>query len=201
MPDYWHMKPPKLSRSIPSGLTLDGHPWLGASKPEIEIEMFSDYQCFQCKKMHMYLRQLLERYPQKLRIVHRHYPMDQEVNPIVKTPFHRGSGKMALLAIYAAENGKFWAMNDILFQLAGRDKTIDLKYLAQQTGLDAIKLYKAINDPRIRRKLNRDLKDGINYGIDGTPSFVIGGQVHTGTIPPEIINRILKSQPPADRRG
>ena len=201
MPSYWHMKPPKLSRSILSGVTAEGHPWLGAAQPEIEIEVFSDYQCFQCKKMHMYLRQLLERYPDRLRIVHRHYPMDHEVNPIVRTPFHRGSGKMALLAIYAAANDKFWPMNDILFQLAGQKETIDLKYIAKRTGLDPIELFKAIKDPLNRIKLNRDVKDGIEYGIDGTPGFIIDGKVHTGTIPPGVINRILKSKSSADRRG
>jgi uncharacterized membrane protein/protein-disulfide isomerase len=193
MPPYWHMKPPKLSQAIPSGKTEQGYPWMGAEHPAVEVEVFSDYQCFQCKKMHMYLRQLLERYPHRLRIVQRHYPMDHKVNPIVKTPFHRGSGKMALMAIYAAENDKFWVMNDILFQLAGRENTIDLKYLAQRTGLEAIGLYKAIKDPDTRRKLNRDLRDGINYGIDGTPSFVIDGKLYSGVIPPEIIHPILRS--------
>ena len=199
IPAYWHMKPPKLSQNIPSGITADGHPWLGAANADIEIAVFSDYQCFQCKKMHMYLRQLLERHPQKLRIVHRHYPMDHEVNPIVRTPFHKGSGKMAMLAIYAADNNKFWVMNDVLFQLAGQKETLDLKYLAQRTDLDAVKLFKAMNDSVIRRKLNRDLVDGIKYGIDGTPSFVIEGEVHNGIIPPEIVNRILKS-PSVDTR-
>jgi uncharacterized membrane protein/protein-disulfide isomerase len=199
MPSYWHMRPPRLSLDIPSGTTPEGYPWLGAERPEIEIEVFSDYQCFQCKKMHMYLRQLIERYPDKLRMVHRHYPMDHEVNPIVKTPFHRGSGKLALLAIYAAENDRFWAMNDILFQLAGQHKSIDLKYLAQRTGLEAIELYKAINNPATFRKLSRDLKDGFGYGIDGTPSFVIDEKVYSGIIPTEIINRIMSASTPAGR--
>jgi protein-disulfide isomerase len=90
-------------------------------------------------------------------------------------------------------------MNDVLFQLAGQKETIDLKYLGQRTGLDAVDLFRAIKDPAIRRKLNVDLQDGIKYGIDGTPSFVIDGKVYSGTIPPEIISRILKSQPSDDR--
>jgi protein-disulfide isomerase/uncharacterized membrane protein len=201
MPAYWQMSTPRLSGHIPKGMTAQDHPWLGASEPQVEILVFSDYQCFQCKKMHLYLRHLVERYPDKIRIVHRHYPMDHEVNPIVKSSFHRGSGKMALLAIYAATQNKFWTMNDALFHLAGRQKTIDLKALARRTGLEAVDLFKALRDPRIHRRLKMDLNDGIQFGIDGTPSFVIDGQVYPGTIPPEIIGRILTSPPSKTGRG
>ena len=68
---------------------------------------FTDYLCFQCRKMHYYLRDLVARYPDKIRLVHRNYPMDHEFNPMVKEPFHVGAGKMALLAIHAAASGSF----------------------------------------------------------------------------------------------
>ena len=120
LPPYWRLAPEPLSREMAYGLTAEGHPWFGAENPEIEIEMYSDYQCFQCKKMHVYLRKLIAGQQQKIRVIHRHYPMDHEVNYIVKEPFHIGSGKMALIAIYAASKGKFWEMNDLLFEIGGR---------------------------------------------------------------------------------
>ena len=59
LPPYWRLAPEPLSREMGYGLTVEGHPWFGAENPEIEIEMYSDYQCFQCKKMHVYLRKLI----------------------------------------------------------------------------------------------------------------------------------------------
>ncbi len=59
-PAYWHLTPPPLSESIPTGVTEDGHPWIGANAPVLEITEFTDYQCFQCKKMHFFLRRLIE---------------------------------------------------------------------------------------------------------------------------------------------
>ena len=44
---------------------------------------FTDYQCFQCRKMHYYLRKLVARYPDKIRITHCSFPMDQEFNPLL----------------------------------------------------------------------------------------------------------------------
>ena len=116
-PAYWQFDPPVLLSKTNSGITKDGHPWIGADNPKLIITEYTDYKCFQCKKMHFFLRQLIAEQPDKIRIVHRNFPMDHTVNPIVKEPFHIGSGKMALMAIHAASQNKFWQMNDILFEM------------------------------------------------------------------------------------
>ena len=106
---------------MPSGVNDEGHPWIGAENPELTIEEFTDYQCFQCKKMHFFLRRLVAQHPDKIRLVHRNYPLDHELNPIVVSqPYHVGSGKMALVANAAGISGKFWEMNDLLFGLVGK---------------------------------------------------------------------------------
>lgn len=192
LPSYWHMRPPRRSIDIPSGFTDDGYPWIGATDPAIEILLFSDYQCFQCKKMHMYLRQLIAQNPHKIRLIQRHYPMDHEFNFIVKAPFHVGSGKMALLAIYAASKGKFWEMNDLLFEITGRQKQIDLNWVAEKTGLKTVDLVLALKDPVIRSKLSRDVWQGMKLRILGTPSFVINDNLYAGNIPPDVLQKYLK---------
>jgi protein-disulfide isomerase len=174
------------------GLTAAGHPWFGAENPEIEIEMYSDYQCFQCKKMHVYLRKLIAGQPQKIRVIHRHYPMDHEVNYIVKEPFHIGSGKMALIAIYAVAKGKFWEMNDLLFEIGGRQRQIDLNRVAEKTGLETADLILALKAPVIRNKLSRDVWQGMKLRILGTPSFVINGKIYAGNIPADVLQKYLK---------
>jgi protein-disulfide isomerase/uncharacterized membrane protein len=192
LPPYWRLAPEPLSPGMAYGLTTDGHPWFGAEDPEIEIEMYSDYQCFQCKKMHVYLRKLITAKQQKIRIIHRHYPMDDEVNEIVKEPFHIGSGKMALLAIYAASQGKFWEMNDLLFEIGARHKQIDLNRVAEKTGIRASNLVRALKAPVIRKRLKGDVWQGMKLRILGTPSFVINGNVYEGNIPADVLQTYLK---------
>lgn len=186
-PAYWQLIMPPPPASVASGVTPEGNPWIGAEKPVVEIVEFSDYQCFQCRKMHFFLRHLVARYPDKLRLVHCHYPMDSEYNPILKEPFHIGSGKLALLAIHAAVAGKFWAMNDFLFDRVGEGHSIDLAEAAKATGLEAAELSAALQHEPYRLCLQRDMRQGIRLGVVGTPSFLIDGQVHAGTIPPEIL--------------
>jgi predicted DsbA family dithiol-disulfide isomerase len=186
-PAYWDFKAGAFSDRISTGVTAAGHPWLGAESPVLEILEFTDYQCFQCKKMHFFLRQLVADNPEKIRIVHRNYPMDHQFNPIVKDPFHVGSGKMALLAVYAVSKNKFWQMNDLLFGMAGKKKKISLRKLAQKLNLDTNELVRSLNARKIRYHLQKDIFTGNKLGITGTPAYVINGKVYLGSIPAELL--------------
>jgi uncharacterized membrane protein/protein-disulfide isomerase len=190
-PAYWNLKPPLQSEDIPSGITEEGYPWLGAESPELTITEFTDYQCFQCKKMHFFLRQLVANYPNKIRLIHRHFPLDHEYNPIIKKPFHVGSGAMSIFAQYAQTQNKFWKMNDTLFDIAGKKGRIDIKELAGFVGLDHIALAASIQNKIMRYKVKHDISVGIKLGINGTPAYVIKDQVYLGQIPPKIIKDIL----------
>jgi protein-disulfide isomerase/uncharacterized membrane protein len=190
-PSYWHFDPPKLQAAARTGITNEGHPWIGAEQPELVITEFTDYQCFQCKKMHFFLRQLIARYPDKIRLIHRHFPMDDAINPIVGERFHVGSGKMALFAEYTKTEDKFWQMNDILFKMAGHVDYINIKELAEKTELDYKKLAHATISSVTRYKVKHDIAVGIKLGITGTPGYLIDGKVYLGQIPPEIISRVL----------
>jgi len=190
-PAYWHFTPPALSDTIATGVTREGYPWIGAENPELEITEFADYQCFQCKKMHFFLRELIQQYPNKIRLIHRQFPMDNQFNPLVKDAFHVGSAKMSLLAEYAKTKGKFWQMNDLLFEMAGKDRFVSTRTIAEKTGLDGKSLALSPKIPVLRYMLKHDIAIGISLGITGTPGFVIEGKVYQGQIPPEIIERVV----------
>ena len=192
IPTYWQLELPPTTENIPMGITQEGHPWIGAEHPKLVITEYTDYQCFQCKKMHYFIRQLIARYPEKIRLVHRHFPMDQEFNPIVKAPFHVGSGIMALLAISAANDDRFWQMNDALFDIAGNHQNINIKELAQKVGIDFRHLTRGLNDRINRNRLQQDIISGLKLNINGTPAFIIDGKVYLAKIPPEIIEDALK---------
>jgi protein-disulfide isomerase/uncharacterized membrane protein len=190
-PEYWLFHPAPLPAQIATGVTPEGRPWVGAENPALEIIEFADYQCFQCKKMHYHLRNLVAKYPEKIRLVHVHFPMDHSYNPEVKTPFHIGSGKMALLAIFATGKGKFWDVNDLLYRWVGDRQEIDMRELASQTGLPAQELAEALHDRGLREKLAADIRLGMRNGVTATPSYLVNGKVYQGTIPPDVFKGIV----------
>jgi len=196
LPHYWELRIPASDQAIRTGVTTEGHPWIGAEQPVLEIVEFTDYQCFQCRKMHHYLRELVGGYPDKIRLVHRNYPMDHEVNFTVQKPFHIGSGKIALLSIYAAAVGKFWKMNDLLYRVSGVGDSINLREISAAMEIDAQELAGALNDPVLKKRLEIDIRHGMKLRILGTPSYMIGDQVYQGFIPPEIISAVINEKTP-----
>jgi protein-disulfide isomerase len=190
-PTYWDLVLPDPSSSIAAGINAEGHPWIGAEQPTIEIVEFTDYQCFQCRKMHLFLRELVRLNPERIRLTHRNYPMDHEYNPIVKEPFHVGSGKMALLTIHASLAGKFWAVNDWLFSRALSGEDLNLAELALGTGLNLRELQAALQHEPYVQRLLLDIRQGMQLRITGTPSYLINGQVYEGNIPPNVLQTLI----------
>jgi protein-disulfide isomerase/uncharacterized membrane protein len=191
-PAYWTYSMPSLNETTKTGVTKEGFPWIGSEDPRIVIEEFTDYKCFQCKKMHFFLRQLIDQYPDKIQLVHRHFPMDHIVNPLVKEPFHEGSGALALLSIYAKKENRFWDFNDMLFEKVAGETQFETKEMAETFGFDPRAFTMSLNSRESRITLNRDIIDGIKLGITGTPAYLIDGHVYQGYIPPEAIKKIME---------
>jgi uncharacterized membrane protein/protein-disulfide isomerase len=194
LPVYWIYEYPELSTTVHSGVTEEGHPWIGAEKPVLVIHEFTDYQCFQCSKMHFILRQLVSKHPDTLRLVHHHYPMDEKFNTIlVKKHFHTGSGALALLAIASIQQGKFWRVNDSLYAVIRNGiKEFNISKFAQKAGLDVERLKKDMYSPATQKQLHSDIWTGLKNKIIGTPAFIIDDKVYQGQIPAEILKKIAE---------
>lgn len=191
-PPYWLMDPPEFTGDIPTGVTEDGYPWIGAETPDLEIVEFTDYLCFPCKKMHYFLRRLIEAHPGKIRLIHRQFPMDDFINPLVPEPYHVGSANLSILAIFAGEHGKFWELNDYLFHVSRDVEELNIVDIAEEIGLDGDDMGKALRDQRLWNILWKDIKAGIKiHELSGTPGFIINGKVYQGQIPAEILKSYL----------
>lgn len=193
-PAYWNYQFSDSTYKLPTGVTEEGHHWIGSANPALTIEEFTDYQCFQCRKNHYFLRQLMSKNPEHIRLIHRHYPMDNEFNSIiVPQPFHVGSGKMALIALAAGKYDKFWEMNDLLYEVArNKEKEIDLKALAKQIGIAPEEFAATVYSAATLHKLQIDIREGLRNNIIGTPSYLSDGQVFIGSLPAKIFEGVLQ---------
>jgi protein-disulfide isomerase/uncharacterized membrane protein len=189
-PKYWNLNIKTDDLIIPSGVTEDGSNWIGAQNPDLVIIEYTDYLCFQCKKMHFYLRALVSEHPDKIRLVHRHFPLDKQYNFTIKEDLHKGAGEMAMLAIYAGIKNRFWEMNDLLFQIDHSKGIIDLNEIAKKTNFKLEELSWALGQKAIRLYLKKDIAMGARSGITGTPAYIVRDKLYLGTIPPEILNSI-----------
>jgi protein-disulfide isomerase/uncharacterized membrane protein len=188
-PRYWEFSLPDVIADLPSGMTEEGDPWIGAQNPELVIIEYSDYMCFQCRKMHMSLRQIVANNSDKIRLVHRHFPMDKEFNPLLTGSFHPASGKLAIAAAYAAYEDRFWQMNDLLYQIPKDIKKLDIRDLAQKSGVSFDGLAAAPYNRFFYRKIKRDVLKAIEMKVSGTPAYEINGAIYQGYIPLEILKK------------
>ena len=186
-PKYWTFEIKKEMTVLPSGITEDGSPWMGARNPEITIVEYTDYLCFQCKKMHFYLRSLVAKHPDRIRLVHKNFPLDAAFNFAISENLHTGAGQMAMLATYAGFKGRFWEMNDLLFQMDHSRGTIGLNEIAMKLKLDTNELSWALEQDQIRLHLKKEIAQGAKAGVTGTPAYIINGKLFLGTIPTDLL--------------
>lgn len=190
----------RAATAIVQSRNADGHPWIGGAEPAIVIDEFTDYECPHCRGAHMRMRRLLTEHPGALRVVHRHFPLDGSCNALLAgRVFHPRACELSRVAICAGEQGRFWEMNDLLFQRQAeirRDKTPP-DDLARRLELDLDAFRCCMTADATRDALLADLDAGILLGLEGTPAFVVDGKAHLGGLPPEALDA-LKRAPGTD---
>lgn len=160
--------------------TDEGFPLFGAPDGAVTVLEFSDYECGHCRKAHETLRSLVHQYHGKLRLVHRHFPLDNTCNPRIPRPFHRNACLASKAAICADRQDRFWEYNDLLFAHQRELGPERVRALAREMGLDMAAFEACLADPATEAELRRDIRDGIGWDVRGTPSFVINGEFVKG---------------------
>ena len=198
IPPYWRIEAASGPGGAAVGLTPEGHPWIGGSEPVLEIVEYSDYQCPHCQRGHDEVRKLIAAHPDKVRLVHRHYPLDHHCNASIPQPFHPYACDYARLAYCAGEQEKFWEANDFLYAQGRRRQSVTAEEIASTIGLEIEPLRACLTGNKAMQAVQHDLDAGRALGIRGTPTFVIDGETYPGRVPQEVIDAALGAeQPPA----
>lgn len=148
---------------------------VGSPDAPVTIVEFADLQCPACKTAHPIVKQLLEKYPDEVYYVYRHYPLS----------IHRNAKIAAQAAEAAADQGKFFEMEDKMFvnqsdwQDSGKADEIFEQY-AIDIGLD-IELFKSSIDEK-SGIVNSDFVLGNKFQVQSTPTFFINGEKFPGVV-------------------
>ncbi len=174
------------------GVSKEGYPWIGASEPILEISEFTDFQCPYCQRAHMIVRKLVNKYPGKLRVYHRQFPLDSHCNPMINGDFHLRACELARISECAGEQGRFWEMNDFLFhhQDELKDSGITAEQVAERLALDMGKFECCMTADSSMKPIKAGIAEAIEKGLKGTPAYVIDGAVYYGKIPDEALQKL-----------
>jgi protein-disulfide isomerase len=181
-PRYWERPPPRVGPPGAQGLPGAGPP-PGAAPGPLTIVEYSDYACPFCARAHEEMRSLLAGRPE-IALVRRHFPLDPSCNPAVKRAIHPSACALARAGICAEEQGRFAEMDDALF--GNQREGAPLEALAARVGLDRERFRACLAAPSTAERLAADVSEGIRAGVRATPSYLVGGLVHAGRLPPEL---------------
>ena len=142
----------------------------GNMDAKVTLVEFSDFECPACKAYAPVLTALVDMYPNDLRLVYKYFPL--------KTIHYRAQAS-AQAAEAAARQGKFWEMYKLLFDNQGvwskETGTATFEKYAQDIGLDVTKFLEDYNSDSVKEKIDRQLKEGIDLNVNGTPTMYING--------------------------
>ena len=148
-------------------ISTDDQPTKGAQSAAVTIVEFTDYQCSGCAATFPVLERLLNEYGGKVRLVVRDFPLEQ----------HGDAYKAAEAAEAAREQGKYWEYAALLMRNQSALGTDQLKAYASQLSLDRKRFDEALDSGKFADKVQRDLRDGLKYGVAATPSIFVNGRL------------------------
>jgi protein-disulfide isomerase len=159
----------ELSRTPPPG--ADDISYGRADAPPSVVE-YSDFQCPFCAEYAAMLKTLREKYGDQVKFVYRFFPL----------PDHRYATVSAQAAYAAHLQGKFWEMQDLLYEhqtewAESDDPRPYLDGYAESLGLDLERFHADADAQSTTDFIKRQAAEGKQGGVSHTPWFVVGDSV------------------------
>jgi protein-disulfide isomerase len=170
-------------------------PSRGAVEAQIVMVEFSDFQCGYCRKFAFEtLPKLEERYIRtgKMRFVYRHMAV-----------LGQASAQAAQAASCAFEQGKFWEYHDSLFRNMSPVAfgAAQLKRYAVDLKLDERTFGACMDSGKYAERVQAETVFGRALGANGTPSFLINGQLAIGAYPFEAFREAVDGMLAPDKKS
>ena len=137
----------------------------------VSIIEYSDFECPYCQAFHETPRQLVEYYGDRVNWVYRHFPL----------PFHNPVAQDAAEASECVAelggNEAFWYFTDALYARGpvgdAAQSRVDKLTLVEELELDRDAFTECLDSNRYAARIEEDLQEGAQIGINGTPGTVI----------------------------
>ena len=175
---------PSKTLDDPVKIPVSGAPVTGPADAPLTIVEFSDFQCPYCAAAVPQIRAVLKAYPAQVKLIFKEYPLEE----------HPQADLAASAAVAAQKQGKFWPMHDILFEHPNDLSRKAILSYAKQIGLDTDKLETDMDTTEVREAVERDVEDGNDANVMGTPTIFIDGQRYNGAITFEALKPLIDEE-------
>ena len=172
-----------------ASLDLGNDPSIGDPNAPVVIVEYSDFECPFCARFwSSTYQQIKNEYIDTgmAQLVFKDFPLDN-IHPLA-TP-------TAVAANCIYENlgdSEFFDYHDRIFAQQGSLSFDNLQSWALDQGLSQAQLTSCMDDAASRQEITADLNEGSGFGITGTPSFVINGELLIGAQPYNVFSAAIE---------
>ena len=156
----------KVAIAFQSGGNSIGRP----DAPIVMVE-YSDYQCPFCRQFHMStFDEIKKNYVDsgRVRYISRDFPL----------AFHENARRAAIAARCAGDQGRFWELRHVMIVNANQLTAPSILKYAGELKLEMGGFRTCLDSERYGKDVDRDMEEGAQAGVSGTPSFVVGRLVN-----------------------
>lgn len=157
---------------------------LGHSKAPVTIVEFADFECGNCARASLVIKQLLVAYEGQVYYIFRHFPLSN---------IHKSADLMARAAEAAGLQGKFWEMHDLLFENQEVFSEVKVLELAQTIDLNLEVFQNDMRNKEVGLRIQRDRTVGEKRGVTSTPTFFVNGVKYKGSPDFESLSNVIES--------
>lgn len=148
-------------------IDVSGSPEKGAAHAAVTLVEWADFECPFCGQAAPEINRLIEKYPEHVQLVFKHYPLSA----------HQHAEVAARAAVAAAKQGKFWQLHRALFENQEKGLSREtIEKLAAEAGLDMKRFRQDLESEAAADFVNRDRKQAEKLGLKGTPMIYVNGR-------------------------
>jgi len=171
-------------QDIPGGSTIHVK---GSDDAPVTMIEYSDFECPFCGRFWSQTLPDIEKDyidTGKVKLIYKHFPLS----------FHPQAQPAAEASECASEQGRFWEYHDMVY--ANQDSMNRNSYIqwATDLGLDVTQFNSCFDSGKYRSKVQQNLIEGQQAGVQGTPAFFINGELVSGAQPYSVFQQVIDSK-------
>jgi len=150
-------------------------PWVGKKDAKVVIVEFGDFNCAKTKTEVPIIKEIISKYQSKVKFIWRNFPVVAD-----------NSIELALAAVCANKQDKFWTFHNQLFERQGEFGTSEsIQTLAASLGFKMDAFNECLKNKLTEAQVKKDYYSAQDVEAAGTPAFLINGYKLHGTISAE----------------
>ncbi len=174
---------PGLEDILAGPILSDRDPMAGNTSAPVTIVEYADFQCQYCQKQEKLLKEIMDNYQNKVRVIWKDYP-EADTASI--------SYQAARAGRCASAQGAFWPYHDLLFENSSRLSSDIFSELAVSLDLDEREFGNCLAGNEVDAMINDNIEEANALDINGVPFYYINDQELLGEADYEDFDRLVK---------